>query len=257
MTKKTWGRSVKALFLNDEVHLEPSRLDGAGNRNYCLKLRNGDLPNAVWEEWGLMMADKGGKRKEAELLNRMLKERYSRRKIAEEDPALYCRYHRGILAWETAISTIEHVDRLLPRNFVTLVFLYTGPTRCGKSRRAHNFDLATWTYPGLNWFDGYMGDEVCIFDDYRGGRDEMPVGSLFQITDRYPLSVRIKNGHCNWRPRVCIFTSNISPDEWYPGVDMSPFWARITLHIHWTKVGEGRFTHEARIGTIPEGPYLE
>jgi len=261
MKNKTWGNAVKALFLNEEVHLEASRIGGEGNRNYCLKLRNGDLPNAIWEEWGEMMADKGGKRKESEILNRMLSEGYSKRRIAQEDPAIYCRYHRGISAWEVALSEREFPDRLIPRTFATTVLLYTGPTRCGKSRRAHTFDMATWTYPGLNWFDRYNGDEVCLFDDFRGGKDEIPVGSLFQICDRYPLNVRVKNGFVNWRPRVCVFTSNLSPDEWYPGTDMSPFWARVTLHIHWYKIGGniGPSSYEMRVrkGEIPEGPYFE
>lgn len=131
------------------------------------------------------------------------------------------RHHRGI---ERLLAVLNDE----PRDFVTEVKVYIGPTGTGKSRKAHDEDKITWTHHGDRWFDGYENQESVLFDDFEGIKSGVPFRKLLQLTDRYPLKVPVKGGFVNWRPRLIIFTTNVEPDAWYPEEDIAPLRRRIT-----------------------------
>ena len=247
-TKRALG-GVK-LLISQRIHAERASQSALVNIRYCKKTRPGDTPNTVVHEYGQPRQQNLHGNDGMDRLNEMLRDGSDLKEIAEENPSLYCRLHRGI-------DRFIQVTGSRTRKWATKLILYTGPTRCGKSYRAHHFDDATWKYPGINWFDGYFNDDVVLFDDYRGGKDEVPLGKLFEITDAYPCQVRTKGGHVSWSPRTVIMTSNVSPDAWYPGKDMSPFWARVALWVHWTEVSPRKWDMHVRIGEMEEGPYKD
>lgn len=195
------------------------------NIEYCSKDDNDVL---VFGE----PAGNGGGRKDSEAAAELVKEGASLKRIAEELPMYYIHAHRGIKALK---DTLEgNTD---PRDFKSQVKVYFGATGTGKSRKAHEEDQITWTHGGDRWFDGYQGQEVVLFDDFAGVTSGITFRKLLQLTDRYPLTVPIKGGFVNWRPRVIIFTTNLHPREWFPLEDYSPLERRIDELIEFHSLG--------------------
>lgn len=114
-------------------------------------------------------------------------------------------------------------DRLLrnarpERPGVPDVYWLHGRTGVGKSRYAHEFidelnhsrgyDCWMAFDNSLKWFDGYGGQEIVLFDDFRGSDAHFP--TLLRITDRYVCRVPVKGASAWWSPRIIIFTSSQS-----------------------------------------------
>jgi hypothetical protein len=112
-------------------------------------------------------------------------------------------------------------DRLLrnvkpTRTSVPDVYWFHGRTGVGKSRWVHEFadrleltrGYKTWIAfdSKLKWFDGYNGQEIVLFDDFRGG--ECSFNTLLRITDRYITRVEIKGATTWWYPKIILFTSS-------------------------------------------------
>lgn len=88
-------------------------------------------------------------------------------------------------------------------------------------------DSTFWTPGDYEWFDGYNGQEIVLFDDYRG---EYPIQLFLKLTDRYAMSVKVKGGFTNWCPRKIYITSNTCPSTWYKDADtrtLDAFWRRL------------------------------
>jgi len=66
------------------------------------------------------------------------------------------------------------------------------------------------------WFDGYNGQKVVLFDEFRG---QLPLGQMLELLDGYPcLRVQVKNGTVHWSPEEIYLTSPMHPRDWYPNV---------------------------------------
>lgn len=105
-----------------------------------------------------------------------------------------------------------------------------GAPGVGKSRYVHDFanvhfglgDFGTfepdlWTSKSSQWFDGYSGQRVALFDDYAGG---IEFQLFVKLLDRYHLQVPVKGGFTWWYPDWIFITSNVDPENWYS--DLSP-----------------------------------
>jgi hypothetical protein len=82
-------------------------------------------------------------------------------------------------------------------------------------------EMSLWTSPtqreGNEWFDGYEGQKLVLFDDFDKGQISFRL--LLRLLDRYPMQVPIKGGFVEWCPRVIYITSNLGPARWYPSED--------------------------------------
>lgn len=96
--------------------------------------------------------------------------------------------------------------------------VYWGRSGTGKSRRA-------WVEAGLDaypkdprtkFWDGYRGQEHVVIDEFRGAID---IGHVLRWLDRYPVNVEIKGSATTLKAKKIWITSNLSPKEWYPGLD--------------------------------------
>lgn len=99
-------------------------------------------------------------------------------------------------------------------------FFLIGRPGLGKSRLAsllaqHLAGLGGGVYRHFNtkWFDGYGGERVVIFDDFRGS--SLPFTSFKRVVDRYPVRVELKGSTCEMVATCFIFTSNTEPDTWW------------------------------------------
>lgn len=136
--------------------------------------------------------------------------------IAELDFPLWVRYYRAFEKY-TCLKTI-------PRSTIADVIVIQGPTGTGKSRYA--FD----TYPGAywkqrsNWWDGYIGESVCILDEFYGW---LPFDLLLRLCDRYPMLVETKGGQTQMIAQTIVFTTNKNPRDWYK----DGYWAALERRI--------------------------
>lgn len=62
------------------------------------------------------------------------------------------------------------------------------------------------------WWDGYRGQQVILFDDFRG---QIPFNVMLRILDRYPYAGQVKGGYCNINSPVIVITSSLRPNKVY------------------------------------------
>lgn len=123
---------------------------------------------------------------------------------------------------------IEHRAPPKRANAPTVVWCH-GETGSGKSRWAHSLHPDAYLAPGTKWFQGYVGQKVAIFDDFRAS--DMPFNMLLKVLDRYPLQLETKGGFTHWYPEKIIITTPLSPEYTYgaiPQEDMRQLLRRIT-----------------------------
>lgn len=88
-----------------------------------------------------------------------------------------------------------------------------GPTGTGKTKKVYEeAPDAYWTEPNLQWFDGYVGQEDVIIDEFRG---QVPLNFMLRLLDRYPLSLPVKGSFISWKPKRIYITSCFHPSEVY------------------------------------------
>lgn len=99
------------------------------------------------------------------------------------------------------------------------VNVFWGKSETGKTRRVFDeigeqpYYLKTTT---TKWWDAYQGESIVILDEFRGSID---VTHLLRWLDRYPCSVEIKGSQVPLKTVKWYFTSNLSPEDWYPNLD--------------------------------------
>ena len=202
---------VRTLFKRRDgtctVHLESMRGTATQAIAYCSKEDTRDL------EAGLSFEERGdrpraatgtaGGRSDLMEVATAIRNGSSVRDIADEFGEQYIKHFKGIAA---AISL-----RMPSRNFKTEVFWYYGTTGTGKSRKAHEDNPdAYWKSADTRWWDGYVGQDVVILDDYR--TNFCTFSQLLRLMDRYPLTLEGK-GYCiNFISKKLIITAPDRPE---------------------------------------------
>jgi hypothetical protein len=94
-----------------------------------------------------------------------------------------------------------------------------GPTGTGKSHYAFsNYSPEThYVYPNDGgWWDGYVGQEVVIINEFRGG---IMYSELLDLLDKYPKQVRRRGREpVPFLAKLIIITSSKHPCSCYDGV---------------------------------------
>lgn len=128
------------------------------------------------------------------------------------------------------------------------VYWFYGPTGSGKTRKAIEIgeeEGGYWISNDFQWFDGYRGQPVVIFDDLRSG--SLRFNFLLRLLDRYRLQVPIKGGFTWWIPRKIIITSPTTPDVVFRNKDTGEQWDHIDqLHRRISKTVEFKCFGEDR-----------
>jgi len=110
------------------------------------------------------------------------------------------------------------VEHMAPVAMERVIHVYWGPTGVGKSRRA-------WAEAGLTaypkaptskFWDGYRDQARVVMDEFRGSID---VSHILRWFDRYPVIIEVKGSATVLSATTIWVTSNISPEDWYPGID--------------------------------------
>jgi len=94
------------------------------------------------------------------------------------------------------------------------VYWFYGPTGTGKTRQVYDLHDDSTIFRKTNgdaWFDGYHGQEIALFDDFRAKWFSFSL--LLNLTDRYPLTVGVKGDTVSWSPSYIYFTCPKHPRE--------------------------------------------
>ncbi len=127
------------------------------------------------------------------------------KRIANEHFGDYVRYNRGFINYLAVNQPV--------RDKSTEVIVYYGEPGTGKSYAAKHLNEDQYWKMGANhWWDGYRGQQLVIFDEFKGG---IPWGQFLQIMDENPLQVEVKGACIQFTSSQVAFTSNAWPKEWY------------------------------------------
>lgn len=219
----------------ERAHVEPMHGTPQDSRAYCSKqdpepFEHGELP-------------KQGKRSDLENASEKILNGATLRELAHDGNAtMIVKYFKGL-------TTLRSLVRP-PRNGPPTVFWLHGPTGTGKTRTAMECGRLLsqgvddiWVSSGtLRWFDGYDGQRVAVFDDFRS-KHVSSFAFLLRLLDRYPTNVEIKGGFVNWTPDVIFITSSKHPDQTFETrknfipEDLAQLHRRLTRIIEFSDVG--------------------
>jgi len=212
---------VKNLLGTQRVHLEMRRGTATQASEYCKK--DGDF-----EEFGELSQNGQGHRSDLDLLQQSLIQGQSLSYISQEHFSSFIKYQRGIQAFRNIHD--------LKRTWICSVIVYWGRTGTGKTHSVidnlHDIN-DIYIHPGGQWFDGYDGHKIVLFDDYGGS--EFKLTYLLKLLDKYPMRVPIKGGFVSWVPHEIYITSNKEPSTWYQNAyqeHINAMFRRITNIVH-------------------------
>ncbi len=130
--------------------------------------------------------------------------------IAEYALTFYPRDSTGLLLQRSGQYNKRHVE------------LHWGPADTGKTisvlnkyRNATMCDLEFFNHtytPFYTQFDWYDGAPVVLLDNFSG---EIPIETLIQLLDGYPMRIPIQCGYMTWNPETVVITSEYHYTGWY------------------------------------------
>jgi len=189
--------------IHPTAHFEPRKGTHAQARDYCMKEPRLDGPY----EYGSFNEGKG-RRNDWHTILEQVKEGISDRDLLEMYPRQFAVNNRAINVMRTT---------LLPkRNWAMTVNVYWGLPGTGKTRLVQTETEGAdvyWKDPGNKWFDGYNGEQIVVFDDFKC--NWFSLGVLLRLLDRYPMKVESKGGSMEFQARMIYITSQCHPREWY------------------------------------------
>lgn len=190
-------RSVPGL---SRSHCEPAKGTPLQAATYCKK-------DGEYTECGTLPLGERGRRTDLEQLYERIKSGATQKEIADEFPSQFIRYRNSI------ISCIA--DHQTERDWQCDVKVLWGRTGTGKTRQVFEAHPSKdiYVHPGDQWFNGYEGQPVALFDDFNGS--EFKLSYLLKLLDRYKMKVPVKGGYVQWIPKTIYITSNKDPADWY------------------------------------------
>jgi len=187
------------------AHIESMRGQPQASKEYCSKedpmpFEHGTLPQP-------------GKRTDIHDATDAIRDGASLRELAESNPVSVVKFSKGLMTLRSLLAKSRD-----PSNPPTIYWIH-GPTGTGKSKFAYEYSMAygkneddTWPASvDLKWFDGYDGQQVVLFDDFRP--KEVSFSFFLRILDRYPIKVPIKGGFVNWNPKLILITTPYDIDK--------------------------------------------
>lgn len=209
-----WSFSkIKTLIGFNRAHIERMNGKPEDSRAYCTK----EDSNAF--ETGTLGSTSGttqGKRNDLAIVVERIRGGESLKDLTQDDSG-----GMAVVKWHKGLTILRSLTRKARTNKPFVLWMFgqtgTGKTRCafelGRALSRDGFDGDIWVSSGtLRWFDGYDGQSVVIFDDFRA--KQVPSFAFFlRLLDRYPLEVEFKGGFVGWNPAVIICTCPYDVDE--------------------------------------------
>lgn len=181
------------------------------------------------------------------------------RRLAEEEPLLFIKYHKGFAALEGILSRPRRRDEA--RQTIVLI----GDTGKGKTKWVFDryeasglWVSAVGARKDAIWFDGYHGDACAVIDDFRGA---IAYEDILKLTDPWiNHRVPVKGGFTIWQPDVVIITSNLDPVMWWPSetpTSLEPLHRRIKIYSIPQDLARLRLDFPEQGASPPSSPGVE
>ena len=214
--------SVSRLEGLEHAHLEVMRGTIAQNDDYTGKAA-GRLGGPY--SFGESPGHGQGARTDLDNIAASLRSGVSLKRVAEDYPSNFIRYHRGLAALQNQVA-----PRRGDYDF-TLCFVFYGAGGTGKStfarRLAHFlssddgcsgdvYHLSPPKSSGTYW-DGYNQGDVVIIDEFKGNRFQPT--AFNQLIDAGALAVPTHGGQIQFNSRYVLVTTNVSPKNWWPNLE--------------------------------------
>lgn len=217
-------------------HCEIARGSGEQCRDYCQK---GKQSHAEWELDGVAGAHYG-EGAEVWQIGEMKVSRPGKRSDLEKvregildgtitNPAQIA-FMSGVNLQGYRMGCVMLDHRKVPahRGKPSIYWLY-GSSGSGKTRavattidRMAGLGHEHWRgAPSMRWFDGYHGQSIAWFDDFRFDGKPYDFARILQVCDEYSMRVEVKGGFTNWCPKFIFITAP---------KDVEPTFERIREH---------------------------
>jgi len=213
--------------INAAAHWEARKGNHAQAKDYCTKADT--RVDGPWETGAEPVDKEQGKRNDLLTLKRRLDEGATEKQIAEDPTTfpVWARHHKIVARYRTLSGK--------QRDWPTFTTVIWGAPGLGKTRKARAIapaDAYWLSRPAGTtcWFDGYMGQETVVIDEFYGW---ISLDLLCRLLDRYPLQVETKGGSTPFVARNVIITSNVPPEQWYklPIQRMSALFRRLRMPL--------------------------
>lgn len=207
---------------------------------------------------GTLKADRAGqgKRNDVKEATAIIRAGGSLRRVAEEHPEAFVRYHRGFSALRAVLQ--PEPERLAAR---PNVFILWGDSCVGKTTWCYNtfgaslYKVRLPERGDMLRFDGYDPEkhDTLLFDEFGSKVD---IKTINELCDVWPFRARLYGGEQLIRPKTIIFTDNDDPQTWWGGkyaatqTGAAFFDVRVTECIHLRNLNDNQ--KEADLRDITE-----
>lgn len=205
--------------LSATAHLERARGTPQQNKDYCTK--EDTRVDGPWE-FGTMTTQ--GQRSDLWEVKEAIDAGATEKSLADDYFTTWCHNYKALREYKSLSVT--------PRNAPVETHVLYGGSGTGKSTYAKtNWPDAYYKSPQSEWWDGYAGQKVVIFDEHNSAWFKWDSFMTYLNPLGTPVKVEYKGGHHELQATVFVITTNKIPEEWYKTKDqacMSALYRRIT-----------------------------
>ena len=210
------------------MHLEMRKGTGKQAADYCKTDETATKENRF--EFGVLAEPEQGKRSDLEKACDLIKAGGSLDELAEQMPATYVRYKKGLGELKESL-TVKRASGATRE--IVVLWGYPGS---GKSAFAHQLFKNSGLYiadrnnSGKLSFENYAGQETIFLDEFVG-KENLSVSDLKIIADRHDCMLPGRGVSKIGNHQRLVIASNLDPELWYPdqgATYWAPFKRRVT-----------------------------